>query len=241
MATPDGPDSTSASQGSVSRPPGSIERMSGPPGSAKPRWRGRIHQVAFFVSIPAAIALVALAESWVARFATSVYALSLMSVFGASAAYHRGEWSPKALRRMKRLDHSMIFVLIAGSYTPIALLMLHGPWSIVILSAVWAGAVAGITLKLIRIDGFSVLTAALYMVMGWLALIALPQLVHEMPTPALVLTVAGGLLYTAGAIIFAIRRPDPAPTVFGYHEIWHAFMVAAASCHFAMVTIVVRA
>ncbi|MGE5461361.1 MAG: PAQR family membrane homeostasis protein TrhA [Solirubrobacterales bacterium] len=206
----------------------------------KPLWRGRIHQVAFFVSLPAGIVLVILAEGLVARIAASIYALSLVAVFGASAAYHRGEWTPTALRRMKRLDHSMIFVLIAGSYTPIALLILHGPWSIVILSVVWAGAVAGITLKLIKIDGFSVLTAALYMAMGWFALVAFPQLLHEMPSPALVLIIVGGLLYTVGAIIFAIRRPNPSPAVFGYHEIWHAFMVAAAACHFAMVAIVVR-
>jgi hemolysin III len=206
----------------------------------KPRWRGRIHQVAFFVSIPAGVALVAIAEGWVARVAAGVYALSLMAVFGASAAYHRGEWTPKALRRMKRLDHSMIFVLIAGSYTPIALLMLDGPWAIVVLSVVWAAAVAGITLKLIRIDGFSVLTATLYVAMGWFALVALPQLVHSMPPPALLLTIVGGVLYTVGAIVFAVRRPDPAPAVFGYHEVWHAFMVAAAVCHFAMIAIVVQ-
>ena len=212
-----------------------------PQAPLKPRWRGRIHQVAFFVSIPAGIVLVALAEGWVARIAAIVYAVSLVAVFGSSAAYHRGNWTPKALRRMKRLDHSMIFVLIAGSYTPIALLTLHGPWTIVILSVVWAGAAVGITLKLLQIDGFPVLTAALYMAMGWFALVALPQLVREMPPSALVLTIVGGLLYTAGAIIFAIRRPDPAPAVFGYHEIWHAFMAAAAACHFGMVAIVVRA
>lgn len=205
----------------------------------KPAWRGRLHQVAFFVSVPAGLVLVALAEGWAARIATAIYALSLIAVFGSSAAYHRGDWSPQALRRMKRLDHSMIFVLIAGSYTPVALLVLHGPWTVVILSVVWAGAVAGITLKLVRIDGFSVLTASLYMAMGWLALVAFPQLVHEMPSPALILTVAGGLLYTTGAIVFALRKPDPAPAVFGYHEVWHAFMVAAAACHFAMVTILV--
>lgn len=213
--------------------------MDRPPASAKPRWRGRIHQVAFFVSIPAGLALVAFAEGWAARVAASVYALSLIAVFGSSAAYHRGNWTPVALRRMKRLDHSMIFVLIAGSYTPVALLVLQGPWTVVILSIVWAGAVAGITLKLVRIDGFSVLTATLYMVMGWLALVAIPQLVNAMPAPALVLTVVGGLLYTAGAIVFALRRPDPAPAVFGYHEVWHAFMVAAAACHFAMISILV--
>ena len=214
------------------------EALARPP---KPRWRGRIHQVAFFVSIPAGVALVAIAEGWAARTAATVYALSLMAVFGSSAAYHRGDWTPKALRRMKRLDHSMIFVLIAGSYTPIVLLMMDGTWSIVLLSVVWAMAVAGITLKLVRIDGFRVLTATLYMVMGWLALVALPQLVGSMPPAAFVLTVVGGVLYTMGAIVFATRWVDPAPAVFGYHEVWHAFMVAAATCHFAMIAIVVRA
>ncbi|HEU4356013.1 MAG TPA: hemolysin III family protein [Actinomycetota bacterium] len=213
--------------------------MDRPLAPEKPRWRGRIHEVAFFVSIPAGLALVALADGWVARVAAAVYALSLIAVFGSSAAYHRGDWTPAALRRMKRLDHSMIFVLIAGSYTPVALLVLHGSWSVVILSVVWAGAVAGITLKLVRIDGFSVLTATLYMTMGWLALVAIPQLVNEMPPAALILTVVGGLLYTAGAIVFALRRPDPAPSIFGYHEVWHAFMVAAAACHFAMISILV--
>lgn len=135
----------------------------------------------------------------------------------------------------------MIFVLIAGSYTPIALLMLNGPWAIVVLSVVWVAAVAGITLKLIRIDGFSALTATLYMAMGWFALVAIPQLVNSMPPAALFLTIVGGVLYTVGAIVFAVRKPDPLPAVFGYHEVWHAFMVAAATCHFVMVAIVVRA
>lgn len=206
---------------------------------AKPRWRGRIHQVAFFVSIPAGVALVLVADGWVATVAASVYAISLVAVFGASAAYHRGRWTAPALRRMKRLDHSMIFVLIAGSYTPIALLALDGPWTIVILSIVWTGAATGIVLKLVRIDGFNVLTGALYMILGWLALIAFPPMIQGMPPAALALAIVGGVLYTAGAIVFATRHPDPAPTVFGYHEVWHSFMVAAAACHFAMITILV--
>jgi len=213
--------------------------MDGVASPVKPRWRGRIHQVAFFASIPAGIALVMVAEGWVARVAASVYAISLAAVFGSSAAYHRGSWTPAALRRMKRLDHSMIFVLIAGSYTPVALLALDGPWTIVILSIVWTGAATGIVLKLVRIDGFSVLTGALYMVLGWLALIAFPSMVHGMPPAALALAIVGGVLYTAGAIVFATRHPDPAPAIFGYHEVWHSFMVAAAVCHFAMIAILV--
>jgi hemolysin III len=206
----------------------------------KPRWRGRIHEVAFFVSIPAGIALVVLADGWVAKLAAAIYAVSLAAVFGSSAAYHRGRWTPRALRRMKRLDHSMIFVLIAGSYTPVALLVLNGPWQIVMLSTVWTLAAVGITLKLVRIDGFTVLTASLYMVMGWIALVAFPQMLHVMPAPALILTIVGGLLYTAGAIVFATKHPNPSPRVFGYHEVWHAFIVAAAICHFSMVLLLVR-
>lgn len=214
--------------------------LDGVPLLLKPRFRGRIHQVAFFVSIPAVVALVAMADGWAARIAAIVYSASLMAVLGSSAAYHRGRWTPVALRRMKRLDHSMIFVLIAGSYTPIALLVLRGPWTVVILSLVWAGAVAGITLKLVRIDGFHVATGALYMTLGWLALVVFPQMIHGMPTSSLVLAVLGGLLYTAGAIVFATRRPDPMPSVFGFHEVWHTFMTAAAVCHFAMIAILVR-
>ena len=211
---------------------------SAPP--VKPLLRGWIHLVAFFVSIPAGVVLVLLAQSAAARVAAAIYALSLTALFGASAAYHRVRWSPRASRRMKRLDHSMIFVLIAGSYTPISILVLHGAWSVVILSIAWAGAVLGITLKLARIDGLHGVTGILYMGLGWLATIALPQLVRGMTVPQLVLLVTGGLLYTAGAIVFASRRPDPRPAIFGFHEVWHSFMVAAAACHFAMIALVLR-
>lgn len=207
----------------------------------KPRLRGRIHQVAFFVSIPAGLVLVLLAQGPAATAVAVVYALSLTAVFASSAAYHRGAWSERTRPWMKRLDHSMIFVLIAGSYTPISVLALHGPWEAVLLSLVWAGAAIGVTLKMARPDGLSVLTAILYMALGWLALVALPQLVNGMTTAEFVLMVAGGLLYTAGAIVFASRRPDPSPEVFGYHEIWHSFMVAAAACHYAMILLVLRA
>lgn len=208
---------------------------------SKPRLRGRIHQVGFFVSIPAGAILVALADGAAATAVAAVYAASLSAVFGASAAYHRGAWSPQVRRWMKRLDHSMIYVLIAGSYTPVTVLALRGAWEAVLLSVIWAGAAVGITLKMVKPDGLSLLTAILYMAMGWLALVALPQLVRGMSLAELVLLVCGGLLYTAGAIVFASRRPDPMPEVFGYHEIWHAFMVAAAACHYAMILLVVRA
>jgi hemolysin III len=204
----------------------------------RPRLRGRIHQVAFFVSIPMGVALVALARGPAATVAAAVYAVSLSAVLGTSAAYHLGRWTPGGRRWMKRLDHSMIYVLIAGSYTPVAVLVLNGPWEAVLLSVVWAGAAIGVTMKMARPDGLSVPAAVLYMAMGWLALVALPQLVRGMDTAEVVLMVAGGLFYTVGAIVFASRRPDPHPEVFGYHEIWHSFMVAGASCHYAMILLV---
>jgi hemolysin III len=204
----------------------------------KPRLRGRIHQVAFFVSIPAGVVLVLLAHGPAATTVAAVYAASLAAVFGSSAAYHRGRWTERARRWMKRLDHSMIFVLIAASYTPVAALVLGGTWEAVLLSLAWAGAIAGITLKIARPDGHHVIGGILYMGLGWLAVIALPQLFAQLSAAESVLMVAGGLLYTGGAIVFATRRPDPSPSTFGYHEIWHAFMVAAACCHYAMILLI---
>jgi hemolysin III len=206
----------------------------------KPRLRGRIHQVAFWISVPSGVVLVALADGAVQTAVASIYAVSLTAVFGASAAYHRGEWSDRAHAWMRRLDHSMIYLLIAGSYTPVTVLILDGPWEAVLLSLAWAGAAVGVTLKLLRPHGLSVTSAILYMGLGWLAMIALPKLLVGMTTAEAVLMIAGGLLYTAGAIVFASKRPDPLPETFGYHEIWHAFIVAAATCHYAMIMLVLR-
>jgi hemolysin III len=208
---------------------------------AKPRLRGRIHQVAFFVSIPAGVLLIVLAHGAVGTTAAIIYAVSLSAVFGASASYHVGSWSKPALRRMKRLDHSMIFMLIAGSYTPVALLVLHGAWSVVTLSLIWTMAALGITLKLAHIDGLSKLAAILYISMGWLVVLPFIQIYRGLSTAGLTLLIAGGALYTLGAVVFARRSPDPNPAVFGYHEVWHAFIVAAAACHWAMILLVLRA
>ena len=209
--------------------------------AAIPRMRGRIHQVAFFVSIPMGISVVLLAQGPAATAVAIIYAVSLTAVFGASAAYHRGAWSPRGRQWMKRLDHSMIYVLIAGSYTPITVLALQGPWEVVLLSVIWTAAAIGITLKMARPDGLQMATAVLYMAMGWLALVALPQLINGMSAAELILLISGGLLYTVGAIVFATRRPDPRPATFGYHEIWHSFQVAAAGCHYVMILLVIRA
>lgn len=218
-----------------------MEPLNAPAAPAKPRLRGWFHEVAFFVSIPAGVALAVLAAGARARTAAIIYAVSLTALFGASAAYHRVNWSPKALQRMKRLDHSMIFLLIAGTYTPMCLLVLHGAWAVVMLSLVWTGAAVGVTVKNVRIDGFRVLSGFLYIALGWVALFALPQLVQGLSPVAIALLAAGGVLYTVGAIVLARHCPDPAPATFGYHEVWHAFIVAAAACHYTMIMLVVRA
>jgi len=206
-----------------------------------PTWRGRLHQVAFFVAIPAGIALVALARGTSARVVATVYALSLVGLYGTSAAYHRLARSPRARLWMKRLDHSMIFVLIAGTVTPVAALVLNPPWSIVLLVVVWCGAALGISLKMFSIDGFRVLTGTLYIVLGWVAILMLPQLIRGLSVPSLVLVVVGGVLYTVGAVVLLRRRPDPSPSTFGYHEVWHSMVVAASACHYVAVLLIVLA
>jgi hemolysin III len=171
--------------------------------------------------------------------AALVFAFSLIALYGTSAAYHRLPWNPRAKRWMKRLDHSMIFMLIAGTYTPFALLVLPWPWSVVILSVAWAGAASGVVLKMIRIDGMRAVSGALYLTLGWLAIVALPQIIRGLSGPAVGLLFAGGILYTAGAVVLARRRPDPRPTVFGYHEIWHAMVVGGSLCHYTLVLLIV--
>jgi hemolysin III len=208
-----------------------------------PRLRGRLHQVAFLVSIPAGIALVVAARSWPARAGVLVYALSLSAMFGTSTALHRLRWSPPARLRMDRLDRTMIYVLIAGSYTPVCLLALRPGWRVALLALVWTGAAAGIALVLIRTRrrGVGVLRMVLYLGLGWMSLLVLPELARTIGLGRLALAVLGGVLYTLGAVVLIRRRPDPSPRVFGYHEVWHAFTVAAGACHYALIWLLVTA
>jgi hemolysin III len=211
------------------------------PSLHKPKLRGRLHQVAFFVSIPAGIALVALARGTTARVGAGVFAATLTGLYGVSAAYHRGRWSVGAQRLMKHLDHSMIFVFIAGSYTPITLLALRPAWGITLLVLAWSGAAIGVLVTVLRLERWHRLGFAMYLVLGWLAIVAAPQLAHSLSRSELALLVIGGMLYTVGAVVLARKRPDPRPMVFGYHEVWHTFVVGAAACHYALVLQLVRA
>jgi hemolysin III len=203
----------------------------------KPRLRGRLHQVAFVVSIPAGIALVWAAHSPLARVAALVYAISLAAMFGTSAALHRRHWSPRAWLRMDQLDRVMIYVLIAGSYTPVVLLALRPGWRVAFLALVWTVAAVGICLVLVWNRGrvIFVTRMVLYLGLGWISVVLLPQLADTIGLGRLALGVLGGVLYTVGVVVLIRRQPDPNPRVFGYHEVWHAFTVAAGACHYTLI------
>ena len=205
--------------------------------SQKPRLRGVFHQWAFFVSLAAGAALVLLANGSTATIAAGIYAFSLSALLGVSALYHRINWQPNPRRWMRRLDHTMIFVLIAGTYTPFALLVLHGDLARIVLIAVWVMAGAGAVLNLLWWNAPKPVTAAVYISTGWIAVLAFPQLWDGLGPVGFGLIVLGGILYTAGAVVYARRRPDPKPTVFGYHEIFHVLVIAAAACDFAAIAI----
>jgi hemolysin III len=201
----------------------------------RPRLRGVVHQWSFFVALIAGTTLVALALAGRATAASAIYAVALAGLLGTSAAYHRGTWQPRARAWMRRLDHSMIFVLIAGTYTPFALLVLENPLREVVLIGVWSGALAGIVFTLVWVDAPKWLTAITYVALGWFSIIAVPQITARAGAGALVLLGVGGLAYTAGAVVYASRRPDPRPATFGYHEIFHVLVVVAAAAHFTAV------
>ena len=204
--------------------------------AVKPRLRGVSHQWAFFVSLFLGVGLIVAADTPRSTLAVAIYAVSLSALFGTSALYHRVNWRrPSARRWMRRLDHSMIFLLIAGTYTPFALLVLHGTLATAILVAVWAGALAGTIVEMIWIEAPKWVTAIIYLSLGWVAIIAFPELWQELGVTGSVLVAAGGLLYTVGALVYATQRPDPSPAVFGYHEIFHLLVIAAAAAQFAAV------
>jgi hemolysin III len=208
--------------------------------AAKPKLRGVSHQWAFFVSLATGLILLLLAPNGEARLAAGIYSLSVCALFGTSAVYHRVNWRSLSARRwMRRLDHSMIFVLIAGTYTPFALLALDGTLATAILIVVWSGALAGVVLQLVWVDAPRALSAIVYIAMGWVALVAYPEMVDKVGITGTALVTAGGILYSAGALIYATKRPNPAPTVFGYHEVFHALVILAAALHYAVVALIV--
>jgi hemolysin III len=202
----------------------------------RPRLRGWLHLWSFVASVATGATLIALAASTVsarAALATSVYGATVLGLFGVSALYHRVTWKSDRVRTwMKRMDHSMIFVFIAGTYTPFALLAMDPGTGSTVLWVVWIGALLGVTLKLAWPHAPRWLGVPIYIALGWVAVFVLPELLHHAGVAALVLLLVGGALYTVGAVFYATRWPNPWPQVFGYHEFFHAATVVAAICHY---------
>ena len=213
--------------------------MTTPP--VRPLLRGWMHLVCFFLAIPAGVLVIAVADSTRARFGAVVYAIGLVALFGVSGWYHRGRWSPAWRRRMQRLDHSTIFVMIAGSFTPLCLVVLDGWVAVAMLVTAWAGAALGTVLAWSDFESSNVLRSALYLVVGWAALLGAPQMVSRLSPAELILIAVGGVLFTVGAVFLFASWPDPFPRVFGYHEVWHTLVVAAVVCHFVAIGSVVAA
>jgi hemolysin III len=207
----------------------------------KPRLRGVLHGYAFVAAVGLGAALVVAADGLRETLAAAVFAGSVAAMFGVSALYHRPDWTAGPRRWLRRLDHATIYALIAGTYTPFGLLVLSGAWRIVVLSVVWSGAAAAIVLKLVWIDSPRWLAAALGIALGWVGVVAVHELVDGVGIAAVALMLAGGVLYSAGAVVYAVRRPDPVPAVFGFHELFHALVIAAVGCQYAAVAFFVLA
>ena len=197
-----------------------------------PRMRGVMHAWAFWVALAAGVSLVIYAPQADARIAAAIYSAGLCALFGGSGLYHRWRWNPRWRPLLRRVDHSTIFLFIAASATPPAVLVLQGGLQLTVLVCVWAGAAAGIAFTLFWIEAPRWLVAGAYLLVGWMGVLGVPQFVDRLPLAPLLLLAAGGVLYTAGAVIYARRSPDPWPHVFGFHEVFHTLVVLAALAHF---------
>ncbi|MGY0003940.1 PAQR family membrane homeostasis protein TrhA [Micromonospora sp. I033] len=200
----------------------------------KPRMRGWLHTYAFFAALVCGLVLCSIAAArpgWAPLVSCLIYSLTVCGLFGTSALYHRRVWSERGYQIMRRMDHSMIFVFIAGTYTPFCTLLLDTRHATIMLGLVWGGALAGVALKLIWPHAPRWVSAPLYLALGWVAVAMLPEILHSGGVTALVLLIVGGAIYSVGAVFYALRRPNPWPTVFGHHEFFHACTLVAAICH----------
>lgn len=206
---------------------------------AKPRLRGWLHAVTSPAALAAGVVLIVLAPSGSATAAAAAYAITSFVLFTTSAVYHRGHWSPPVENRLKRLDHANIFLLIAGTYTPFAVLALSGDTRIAVLAAVWGAATVGVLFRVFWVSAPRWLYTALYIGLGWAAGLFVPQLLHGAGVTAFVLLAAGGVFYTFGGVVYGLKRPNPSPKWFGFHEIFHACTVAAFTCQYIAASFVV--
>jgi hemolysin III len=203
--------------------------------NARPLLRGVLHEVAFFVALVAGVLLVVYSDGTRASVAAAIFAVSVVTMLGASALYHRVTWSPSARLWMRRVDHAGIYLLIAGTYTPVGLLTLEGTMRTVVLALVWSGAAAAIFMKFVWVSAPKWLAAVTGVALGWAGVAAMPQVWRHAGATAVALLGAGGLAYTAGAVVYALRRPNPAPRVFGYHEVFHALTLVAVTCQYVAI------
>jgi hemolysin III len=210
------------------------------PERVKPRLRGVFHEVGFYAALGFGVALVATAEGGRARLAAAVFSACVIVCFGASALYHRPTWTPRPRAWLARLDHAGVYLLIAGSYTPFGLLVMSTGWAIPVLTIVWSGAFAAILLKVFWVRSPKWLSATIGLALGWVAVAAISQLLR-LPLTGVLLVAAGGLLYTGGAVVYIRRRPDPIPSVFGYHELFHLLTLAATGCLYGSIAFFVLA
>jgi hemolysin III len=208
-------------------------------GPVKPKLRGVFHEIAFFVSLASGAWLVWDAPTTSSKLICLVYAFAISLLFGVSGLFHRHTWGPVGRRRMRRADHSTIFIAIAGSYTAVAGIALTGWARTTVLLIVWIGAVLGITLRQVWLDAPKWVIALPYVVVGWAAVAVLPQLYRALGPSGFILLLVGGLAYSTGAVVYALKKPDPVPGVFGYHEVFHACTIIGAVCHFIVIAVFV--
>jgi hemolysin III len=204
------------------------------PARVKPRFRGVLHELGFYAAVALAVPLVLTAEGGRARISAIVFSSCLALCFGASALYHRPTWEPRVRARLAKLDHAGVYLLIAGTYTPVALCVFSRAWAVSVLAVVWSGVAIAILMKVCWLGVPKRVSAAIGIGLGWVAVVAFSQLL-KLPLPGLILLLAGGLAYTLGAVTYARKRPDPLPVVFGYHEVFHALTVVAAACQYVAI------
>lgn len=215
-----------------------VQPLDEPP---RPLLRGWFHLVAFVVSLPAGVLVVASATSTRARVAAVIYAVAVSALFGVSSTYHLRVWTAEGRRRMRRVDHGVIYVMIAGCYTPLCVLALRGPTGQGLLVAAWVGAAIGLGFAITGLAEKPVFGLACYISLGWLFVVALPDLTRELSPTNVVLLATGGLAYTVGSVVLGTNRPNPYPRVFGYHEVWHVLVIVACACHYVAIRSVVQA
>ncbi|HEY6960861.1 MAG TPA: hemolysin III family protein [Gaiellaceae bacterium] len=200
-----------------------------------PRFRGTSHQLAFLAAVPAAVAVGLTTHGGVPRASGTAFAAVVAAMFGVSGLFHRGSWAPHVARLLGRLDHTMIYGLIAATYAPIGLLVVHAEWRLPVLLTVWGGACAAAAIELAGAKPPAWVTAAICVALGWVAVLVMPQIVGGIGLAGTALLLAGGIAYSLGAVVYVRERPNPAPATFGYHEVFHVLVIAAVACQYATI------